>query len=661
MDLSGRHGQKQRQIIERLGTGGRFAVAVGSAGAGKSTMLKPLVAAWQEQGREVYGVNLATRHADQLTDTGIAQRNTMPFVALVDRLKSGELTLTKLSVVAIDEFAMLGTRQGLELLRAQARFGFSVVALGDDKQIESITAGAIVDLSRRALGAEQIPEIVTTVRQQTERERTIAGLFRQGRAAEALDMKRADGTAEMVAGGYEGVVSRVAKLYADRLRATGRASDDCRADEPGRAQGQRGDSPAAPRDWADRRKGSDDHSRDRWREQLRASACCRRSDSPVRQHPGTHPGKGAGNIGRNGSVLEVVTADQHGITLKSRTGTIGKVAWTTLEHKGRTRLAYGDVTTIHTAQGSTSREHILALPSGSTAIDGKLGYSGNTRHRHVSYLLTKRGCRRRWTSVKSAPAQRHARDHPERPMGQCGACAVLPTRKGHGHRSLRSHQLDPPRQCARASEAQPGCVQGGRDCGAFGPWSGTKENSRPDAQSGPRIDPYCDGASAPRSGACRSDFRTPPRALSWPRARPRPLRWLRDMDADAPVRAPIPTATFCAAMADRRKALQRPCGRCALVLLGAGDRGPATNDLLGASVRGSAGGGAAAVGLSHRSAVPDAIGPAPLHRPWPCQGWGRGFESLRPLQSAPDQTLSAIFGTARKPSCRSLLLAKLGG
>jgi hypothetical protein len=101
----------------------------------------------------------------------------------------------------------------LALLRLQERHGFSVVALGDDKQATSVEAGAIIDLSRRALGAEQVPEILTTRRQETERERTIAGLFREGRAAEALDMKRADGTAILAYGGYDGVVERVARLY----------------------------------------------------------------------------------------------------------------------------------------------------------------------------------------------------------------------------------------------------------------------------------------------------------------------------------------------------------------------------------------------------------------------------------------------------------------
>ena len=51
------------------------------------------------------------------------------------------------------------------------------------------------------------------------------------------------------------------------------------------------------------------------------------------------------------------SAGQRGITLKSRAARIGTVAWTTLEFKGRSRLAYGDVKTVHTAQGSTTREH----------------------------------------------------------------------------------------------------------------------------------------------------------------------------------------------------------------------------------------------------------------------------------------------------------------
>jgi hypothetical protein len=108
----------------------------------------------------------------------------------------------------VDEWGLVGTWAALHLLRLRERQGFSIVALGDDKQCASVEAGAIIELSRLALGAEQVPEILTTRRQRTEREQTIAGLFREGGAAEALAMKRSDGTAEMAYGGYDRVVAR---------------------------------------------------------------------------------------------------------------------------------------------------------------------------------------------------------------------------------------------------------------------------------------------------------------------------------------------------------------------------------------------------------------------------------------------------------------------
>src|SRR6516165_12762293 len=44
--------------------------------------------------------------------------------------------------------------------------------------------------------------------------------------------------------------------------------------------------------------------------------------------------------------------------------------------------------TIHTAQGLTNREHISALPAGSQAIDGLLGYSAHTRHAQKLWLVS---------------------------------------------------------------------------------------------------------------------------------------------------------------------------------------------------------------------------------------------------------------------------------
>ena len=57
----------------------------GLAGAGKTTALKPLVAAWSRA--EVYGASLAWRQADELTDAGIDRRNVKAFSVLLQAMQ----------------------------------------------------------------------------------------------------------------------------------------------------------------------------------------------------------------------------------------------------------------------------------------------------------------------------------------------------------------------------------------------------------------------------------------------------------------------------------------------------------------------------------------------------------------------------------------------
>ena len=77
------------------------------------------------------------------------------------------------------------------------------------------------------------------------------------------------------------------------------------------------------------------------------------------------------------------------MTLRNKHGRVGKVRWADLpKDRGRIQLAYGYAMTIHTAQGLTNHEHISALPAGSQAIDGLLGYSAHTRHTQKLWLVS---------------------------------------------------------------------------------------------------------------------------------------------------------------------------------------------------------------------------------------------------------------------------------
>jgi conjugative relaxase-like TrwC/TraI family protein len=390
LDFRGEHGRAQLAMIRRLGTGGRFGVAIAAAGAGKTSALKPLVAAWKAQGRAVYGASLGWEQADDLMGAGIAQRDVKAFTVLLKAATEGELQLGRNSVVAVDEYALLGTRQGLELLRLQARHGFQVIALGDPKQCTAIEAGNIVDLSRRAVGAAQIPEILTTRRQKTEREREIARLFREGRAKEALDMKRADGTAELVPGGHREVVERTAKLYAERLRETGDVpivlaptNSDAHALSTAIRQERRAIGRLGP---DLRRIRATDPDGRLYDMQLAIGDRIR----PFRSTRARFANGREGSIGRNRSVLEIHAIADQGLTVRNvKSGREGAISWDGLQAaNGRLLLAYADALTTHAAQGKTAGEYIYSLPSGSQAATGLDAYSSMTRHEWRGHLLT---------------------------------------------------------------------------------------------------------------------------------------------------------------------------------------------------------------------------------------------------------------------------------
>lgn len=403
LDLSGEHGRAQRAAMAALGQGGCFAVAIGVAGAGKTTLLAPLVDAWTARGSDVWGVADAWKQAKALQAVGVAAERARALQPFLDGVQAGRIALGPASVVVVDEVGRVGTRQLLQLLRLQRRHGFQVVAVGDDKQCQSIEAGAVVDLLRRALGAQAIPEILSTVRQQTERERRIAGLFREGRAAEALALKREDGTAEMVPGGYREAVERVAELWMQR-HAAGRATAagySVTVSAPTNA-----DARAISLAIRERRRAAGELGNDRARlpatDQTGATYALPLAEGDLvrlfarTRATFTDPAgrRRSAYIGENGSVLHVVKVHpREGLHLRSESDKVGFVPWAALRDPGseRIKLAHGDCLTIDSSQGLTSDEHINAMPAGSRAVQGFKGYVAESRHRVAAWLVTSHG------------------------------------------------------------------------------------------------------------------------------------------------------------------------------------------------------------------------------------------------------------------------------
>ena len=389
-EFRGEAGVAQRAACEAMARAGALGVFIGAAGVGKtSAVLPPLVSAYKARGFQVWGVAQAWRQATGLAEAGIPGFNTRALQPFLQGVASGATKVDRNSVVILDEISQIGTAQLLKLLRLREKHGFIILATGDDKQCRSVEAGAVIDLLRQALGEEAIPQILTTVRQQSEREREIAGLFREGKvaaAARALDMKLEDGTAIAIEGGFDDAVARIADLAVEQ-DATVSAPTNADALEISRAIRSR--LQVAGRVGADASTVQATDGRG-----AAYTLTIGRGDK-VRLFSRTSAvfdGRSA-QLGHNGSVLDVVEVSPDGLVLRTAAGKDGFVSWDALRDPltQRVRLGLGYCLTIDTAQGMTSDRHILALPRGSAGVSAQKAYVGASRHRLASWIVTSKG------------------------------------------------------------------------------------------------------------------------------------------------------------------------------------------------------------------------------------------------------------------------------
>jgi len=395
------HGASQIAATRALGQGGTSTLLTGAAGSGKTTLLRPLVAAWKGDrraspgGRNIFGVSTAWKQARALQDAGIDK--TVALDPFLKSIAAGDIKANPNTILVIDEVSQIGVKSMLDIFRLQEKTGMTIVALGDREQAQAIEAGDTIELMRRALPRAARPEILTTVRQITARDRKIASLFRKEEAAKALDMKRDDGTAKLVGGDYDQVVEAIASLYLSRRDAL-RAADPCKtitisvptnedAAEISRAvrarltsRGEIGTDEAVYQAITPRSDGKDTlfnlpiATGDRVRLYKLAWAKI---------------GNKYDAIGHNGDVVEVVRRTDTHIYLKDAKGRTGEVEWQRLmdRRSGRLLLGFGHALTIDSAQGITSDEHINALPRGSTNITGFKAYVAESRARGTTWTM----------------------------------------------------------------------------------------------------------------------------------------------------------------------------------------------------------------------------------------------------------------------------------
>ena len=391
----------QRAAIHALGEGGVLTMLTGVAGAGKTTLLQPLVDAWKAdtrysgQGRDVIGAAMAWRQADALKDAGIAQ--TYAVSTLLSMIERGEFQATQNTVLVLDEVSQIGPRPLLKLLELQARTGMTIKMLGDREQAQAIEAGDSIEILRRALPPEALPELLSTIRQRTRRGREIASLFREGVAENALAMKRADGHARLLGGDRDQVVAQIADLYIARrdvllgsgsrggITISAPTNDDVAEISQAirRRLQERGEIAAEEVMY---------RAIDQRGQEYDLALAAGDRVRLFRRTWGVIDGREQ-QVGNNGDVVEVLAHDSDGLRIRTKDGRVADVEWRRLAdgETGRVLLGFGHALTIDAAQGITSDEHINALPRGTSGVTAFTTYVAESRARGTTWTLISEG------------------------------------------------------------------------------------------------------------------------------------------------------------------------------------------------------------------------------------------------------------------------------
>ena len=174
----------QRAFVQHLCTSGaRLAVAVGPAGAGKTTALKAVVRAWHDDGREVLALSPQKSAARVLSDEIGVPAETIDALLWAHRTGRGS-DIARGAMILVDEAGMASTANLHELQQLADRYGAVVRWVGDPHQLSAVESGGALRLIANDTGA---PELDQVVRFENPDEAAATLAVRSGSAVEAWE------------------------------------------------------------------------------------------------------------------------------------------------------------------------------------------------------------------------------------------------------------------------------------------------------------------------------------------------------------------------------------------------------------------------------------------------------------------------------------------
>ena len=151
---------EQRAAARNLVESNRLGIVVGLAGAGKSTMLDAVRAAYTDTGHRVQGLALAGKAADELGHSASIESRTI--ASWLMSLDHGREQISAGDVYVMDEAGMVDNGTMKRVLDAVEQGGAKLVLVGDGEQLQAIRAGCpFRDLAKQ----EGFTEIATIRRQ----------------------------------------------------------------------------------------------------------------------------------------------------------------------------------------------------------------------------------------------------------------------------------------------------------------------------------------------------------------------------------------------------------------------------------------------------------------------------------------------------------------
>jgi conjugative relaxase-like TrwC/TraI family protein len=132
----------QRDVARAVAGTAPLVIVVGPAGTGKTTALRPAVAALQHHGRDVVGLAPSATAAAVLAEETGVRADTVHKLLHDERTGRGSVLLHHTTVI-VDEAGMLGTPQLAELLHLAELRRARVVLVGDPLQLSAVGRGGM--------------------------------------------------------------------------------------------------------------------------------------------------------------------------------------------------------------------------------------------------------------------------------------------------------------------------------------------------------------------------------------------------------------------------------------------------------------------------------------------------------------------------------------